>query len=197
LTLRRGEEVHYDTLVTTMPIPEFINRCSDLPSSMKRVASGLAYVSVYNVNLGVAREGVSEGHWIYFPEREYPFYRVGFPMNFSASLSPPGSSSLYVEISHHPEESAPEEKLLKEVREGLIQAGVLLPQDEVVVSHVHDIHYAYVIFNRYRQRHLPSLLQALARRGIYSIGRYGAWEHTSMEDAIWQGRETAERLLEG
>jgi hypothetical protein len=43
---------------------------------------------------------------------------------------------------------------------------------------------------------LPEILLELERRGIYSIGRYGRWEHTSMEDAISQGRQTAARLME-
>jgi protoporphyrinogen oxidase len=51
-----------------------------------------------------------------------------------------------------------------------------------------------VYFDRHRARALPAILSELERRGIYSIGRYGAWEHTSMEDAISQGKRLAERL---
>lgn len=197
LTLVSGQRVDYDTLVSTMPLPEFISRCIDLPVSMKKAALGLEYVSIYNINLGIARKTISKKHWIYFPEKEYPFYRVGFPMNFSSSLVPKGMSSLYVEISHLPQESIPKKRLLKDAREGLIRSGVLSKKDEIIVSHLNDIHYAYVIFNPFRQKNLPSLLQNLAQRGIHSIGRYGAWEHTSMEDALSQGWETAKTILNG
>ncbi len=74
------------------------------------------------------------------------------------------------------------------------RAGLLLPDDEIVVADVKDLHYAYVYFDRHRARAVPAILAELERRGIYSIGRYGAWEHTSMEDAIGQGKRLAERL---
>ena len=54
--------------------------------------------------------------------------------------------------------------------------------------------FARVSFDRLRARALPAILAEFERRGIYSIGRDGAWEHTSMEDAISQGKRLAERL---
>jgi len=80
--------------------------------SIDEAAEGLRCVSVYNVNLGVAQEKVSDKHWIYFPEQEFPFYRVGFPTNFSPSLGPPGCSSLYVEVSHQPTRAVPEATII-------------------------------------------------------------------------------------
>jgi hypothetical protein len=69
-----------------------------------------------------------------------------------------------------------------------------LANDRLVVSDVKDLRYAYVLFDRHRARVLPAILAELERLGIYSIGRYGRWEHTSMEDAIGQGMQLAERL---
>ncbi len=189
-----GRVEEYETLVSTIPIPELIHRCTDLTPALKDAATGLRCVSVYNVNLGVSREGVSDQHWIYFPEPDYPFYRAGFPMNFSPSLGRPGCSSLYVEISHQPTEVIPPAALLRQVREGMERAGIFRRDDEIVVADVRDIRYAYVLFDKHRARVLPSLLSELERRGIHSIGRYGRWEHTSMEDAISQGKTLAERL---
>ncbi len=193
---QRGEsrEEHYESLVSTIPVPELTRRCLDFPAHLKEAAQGLRWVSVYNVNLGVSREQVSDKHWLYFPEPEYPFYRVGFPMNFSPSLGRAGCSSMYVEMSHRPSERQTPEQLIARARAGMEQAGILRPDDEIVVADVKDLHYAYVYFDRHRARALPAILDELERRGIYSIGRYGRWEHTSMEDAIGQGRQLAERL---
>ncbi len=193
-TFQDGRVEDYETLVSTIPVPELVRRCTDLPQTIRDAAAGLRCVSVYNVNLGVARERVSDHHWIYFPEPEYPFYRAGFPMNFSPALGPPGCSSLYVEISHQPTETVPPAELIRRIRVGLEKAGIFRPDDEIVVADVRDIKYAYVLFDRHRARALPAILEELARRGIYSIGRYGRWEHTSMEDAIAQGKALAETL---
>ena len=193
---RNGKNLttHYESLVSTIPVPELVRRCIDLPAHLKEAATGLRWVSVYNLNMGVAREHISDKHWLYFPEPEYPFYRVGFPMNFSPALGQAGCSSMYIEISHRPTERKSLEELVTAARSGLERAGILRPTDEIVVADVKDLHYAYVYFDRHRARALPAILAELERRGIYSIGRYGAWEHTSMEDAIGQGKRLAERL---
>jgi protoporphyrinogen oxidase len=143
-----------------------------MPTHLKEGAEELRWVSVYNLNMAVGREQVSDKHWLYFPEPEYPFYRIGFPMNFSPALGRSGCSSMYVEMSHRPSEQHSHEELLSRARSGMERAGILRSEDEIVVADVKDLRYAYV----------------------YSIGRYGAWEHTSMEDAIGQGKQLAERL---
>ncbi|SLM46403.1 putative Amine oxidase [Nitrospira japonica] len=193
---RRGESrtEHYESLVSTIPVPELVRRCPDFPQRLKEAAAGLRWVSVYNVNLGVSREQVSDKHWIYFPESGYPFYRVGFPMSFSPSLGRSGCSSMYVEISHRPAEQRAPEQLIEQARSGLEQAGILRPDDDLVVADVKDLRYAYVYFDRHRAKAIPAILAELERRGIHSIGRYGRWEHTSMEDAIGQGKRLAEQL---
>jgi protoporphyrinogen oxidase len=188
----RTEE--YDRIISTIPLPELVRRCVDLPASMRELAGTLRWVSVYNVNLAVARERVSDKHWIYFPEHRYPFYRAGFPMNFSQSMGRPGCSSLYVEISHRPTEKESETALIERVRRGLEEARVLHSTDDLIMSDVKDLYYAYVLFDQYRGRAVKELLAELERRGISSIGRYGLWEHTSMEDAIAQGQQIAMRL---
>jgi len=193
-TFSDGRVEEYETLVSTVPVPELVRRCTDLPKATREAAGGLRCASVYNVNLGIARAKVSDKHWIYFPEPEFPFYRVGFPMNFSPSLGPPGCSSLYVEVSHQPTHAVPEAALIQRIRNGLERAGIFQPDDELVVADVKDIRYAYVLFDKHRACALPAILEELARRGIHSIGRYGRWEHTSMEDAMAQGKQLAEQL---
>ncbi|TLY33136.1 MAG: protoporphyrinogen oxidase, partial [Nitrospirae bacterium] len=135
-TFSDGRVEEYETLVSTVPVPELVRRCTDLPKATREAAGGLRCASVYNVNLGIARAKVSDKHWIYFPEPEFPFYRVGFPMNFSPSLGPPGCSSLYVEVSHQPTHAVPEAALIQRIRNGLERAGIFQPDDELVVADV-------------------------------------------------------------
>ncbi|MFZ3091570.1 MAG: FAD-dependent oxidoreductase [Nitrospirota bacterium] len=194
LTFTNGNTAEYDYLVSTMPLPELIRICDDIPSNIRLLAKGLKYVSVYDINLGIRREKISDKHWIYFPEKEHPFYRIGFPMNFSKSLAPEGCSSMYVEISHKDGREIPKERLINDAVNGLIKAGILRKDDEIAVKDVIDIRYAYTIYDRHRQKAVPVIQKYLGEKGIFPIGRYGAWEHTSMEDAIYQGKVTAQRL---
>jgi hypothetical protein len=56
-----------------------------------------------------------------------------------------------------------------------------------------DLHYAYVYFDRHRARAVPAILAELERRGIYSIGRYGAWGYL-YGGCDQSGKRLAERL---
>lgn len=194
VVLSDGRSEYYQTLVSTVPLPELIVRIKDCPVRIREAAKGLKYTSVYNINIGIDRDGISEKHWVYFPEREFPFYRVGFPMNFSKNIVPSGMSSIYIEVSHNPRETIRDEMLHKKVINGLRKCSILKPGDRIVVSDIQDIHCAYVIYDRHRQKVLPAIHEYLNKNDIYSIGRYGTWEYSPMEAAILQGREVAERV---
>jgi protoporphyrinogen oxidase len=194
VTFDTGYTAWYDSLVSTIPLPELVRMIKDVPAGIADAAAGLRYVSVYDVNLGVARADLSPYHWIYFPEGEFPFYRVGFLNGFSEAMAPPGCSSIYVEISHRPDERLSAEMLVERARDGLVRCGILRPEDYVPVKDVLDIKYAYVVFDAYHKAAVPAIKSYLESKGIISIGRYGGWEYSSMEDAILEGRRTAGRL---
>ena len=193
VTFSTGYTAPYDTLISTIPLPELAAMIKGAPGEIKEMARRLRYVSVYDVSLGVCRADVTPYHWIYFPEEEYPFYRAGSMTNFSSAMAPPGHSALYVEVSHKPETRHDEAALIDGCIDGLVRARVLRDEDEIPVRRVDDIKYAYVVPDAHSEAAVPAIMEYLNGRGIYSIGRYGAWEYSSMEDAILEGRDMAQR----
>ncbi|HEY3347409.1 MAG TPA: FAD-dependent oxidoreductase [Nitrospirota bacterium] len=189
-----GYSAWYDSLVNTMPLAELLDIITDAPGELKEAAAKLRYTSVYDISLGVAREEISPYHWIYFPGGEFSFYRAGILSNFASDMAPKGSSGLYVEVSHRPESVIPEEELVEKSISGLVSAGVLREDDEIPVRDVSDIKYAYVVMDAHSMKAVPAIHGWLHEKGIHSIGRYGAWEYSSMEDAILEGRAVSERV---
>jgi protoporphyrinogen oxidase len=162
------------------------------PHEVKDLRKGLRYVSVININLGVGRDGISDQHWVYFPDPSYPFYRVGFLSNLSPHMAPKGTSALSVEISHLPSTSPSLEKLREQAVAALVACGILRTDDTILAEKTIFIRHAYVIYDRFRSQHLPRIIQFLRTNKIYPLGRYGRWEYSTMEDAILQGKEAAE-----
>jgi protoporphyrinogen oxidase len=148
-----------------------------------------------NINFGIEGRNVSERHWIYFPERKFSFYRVGFPHNFSPHQAPRNCSSVNVEISYTRENPVSVKKAVRQSREDLIKAKILHKADKIVVEKSLQIPCAYVIYDHERNERLRVIQKFLDENGIYSVGRYGAWEYSSMEDAILHGKRTADALL--
>jgi protoporphyrinogen oxidase len=192
--LKNGREERYDALVTTLPLPWTFRMLKDVPETLVHIAQKLSAVSVLNINLGIDRPDVSNQHWIYYPENEYIFSRVGFPMNFSKAVAPEGTSSMYIEITHQPGENMDIEEATRRSVSDLERCGILRKGDRILTRHVLDIKYAYVVFDEHRQTHLQTLIQYLESRDIHTAGRYGQWDYFSMEDSILSGKAAAERV---
>lgn len=192
--LQDGTRQGFDQIISTIPLPELIGITNGLPEWLAESARHLRYISVYDINIGIKRDEISDKHWIYFPEPEFIFYRVGFPMNFSKDMVPPGTSSIYAEVSHIPGEHIQEDILRKKVLDGLRLSGILKDNDEILVMDIKDIKYAYAIYDIFRRDNIEKIKGYFEEYGIYTTGRYGSWEHSSMEDAIIQGREVAKKI---
>jgi len=190
-----GKEVEYEAMISTAPLPELLTLLDPSPPWANRGVKALKWVSVWVLNLGVRRQGVSDQHWIYFPEREFPFFRVGCYSAFGPHLVPAGCSSLYVEIPGHTVNQMGEENCIRETLHALVRCGILRSAGEVEVVFPLEIPVAYVIHDRERLQLLPTILDQLQEWGIHCAGRYGSWGYGTMEDAIIQGREVASRLL--
>jgi protoporphyrinogen oxidase len=182
----------YEHLVSTIPLPELLTLIRDLPASIASLKEGLRHVSVLDVNVGIGGDGFSDQHWIYFPHSDVAFYRVGFYSNFSSNLAPPFCSSVYAEVSYLPGGPFSKTEMVERVYAGLEKSGFLKGRDSIVVDNVVEIPYAYVIHDTFRHTNLPRIFDFLSSHGIYSVGRFGGWTYSSMEDALLQGKEVAE-----
>lgn len=190
-----GETLRWDRLVVTVPLPRFLGMVRGGPTGLSALAERLDWSVVGCLNLGIDRREVGDGaHWIYFPDAGAPFYRVGFPSNFSAAVAPPGTSSLYVEFGLKRGESPAPSDLEAAALESLRRESILRPSDRVVVRDWIRIDPGYVIFDWERQSALAEAVPVLRGAGVHLAGRYGAWTYSYMERAILDGMETAARL---
>lgn len=188
-------EVRYERLVSTLPLAELLDISGPHPAGVRAARAKLRWNTVYNLNLGVARANVSDKHWIYFPEDKYPFYRVGFSSNFSPNLGPRGTSSLYIEVSRRPSERVDLDALERQVMAGLRSSGVLKSSDRVAQRVWLPIPCAYVVYDFERTPAVTAIFPYLRGLGVDSIGRYGGWKYSFMEETILDGKRCAERLL--
>jgi protoporphyrinogen oxidase len=190
-----GETLEYERLVSTIPLDSLLAILDPVPDPVFVSAPRrLHAIRVVSFNLGIERERVLPGHWVYFPEPEFPFYRVVSASNYAERVAPRGCSSLSVEVARRRDEPVDLEALRAEVLEGLARARILRSSDRILAEETRVLDPAYVIHDHQRRHTVPRVLAALQRYGIVSTGRYGAWEYGSMETALRQGHQAAERV---
>lgn len=190
-----GTKDTYKNMVSTIPLNELIYIIEDIPKVIKEQTSKLRFNSVLNINFGVNNDDISDKHWIYFPEEDYIFYRIGFASNFSRTMAPKGCSSIYTEISYSnemPLKYGTPRDIKRKVYNDLLKSKILKVDDKIVCSHIITIKPAYVIYDKNWKSVRCYLFNYLKGRGVISIGRYGAWEYSAMEDAILQGKSASE-----
>ncbi len=189
-----GSTEKYNTLINTMPLNIFLSLTQSTTQNFAHASKKLLCNSVVNFNLGIKRENFSDKHWIYYPEKQYPFYRIGFSHNFAHSMAPQGHSSLYGEFSHL---QKPPHEVQQMLATALEQTKKLLKIEdhELATEKIITIPHAYVIFDRWRDTNLPKILTALLDKDIHSIGRYGGWKYSSMQEGLLEGKSMAEKII--
>jgi len=188
------EKIPYSHLVSTMPLPELVKIIEPCPTEVRQAGKRLRWNSVSCINLGINRIVETRKHWIYFPEKRFIFYRVGFYHNFSSALVPKGCSSMYIEIAHRPNEFFDTKKIMPKVYNDLRNCGILRESDKILVTNVLEMPYAYVIYDKEHLSALTIIKRFLQANGIFSIGRFGAWRYSYMEESILDGKNIAEIL---
>ena len=131
---------------------------------------------------------------VYVPEPEFCFYRFGFYSEFAPYSCPSNETNIYTETSYSKNSKPDFKKIEKDTISGLCKAGVINDESDVVMTKALNLNPAYVIFDHKRNASVETIQAFLKENNIASIGRYGAWEYSSMEDAILIGKKTAEEL---
>lgn len=184
-------EQPFDVLVSSIPLPALLRLLEPLPSAVAEAAARLRSTHLHYLDLGLRVPNQNPYHWIYVPEARHPFYRVGCYSHFSEKLAPPGKSSLYVELCDRRAQTLPQ--ALESVLPGLKELGLLRSAEDIELARLRTLDHAYVIYDHHYRPALDTIEPFLHEQRIVSSGRYGAWNYSSMEDALLMGRDAAAR----
>ena len=194
IVLKDGARVRYDRLVSTMPLVELLNKMKALPDRIAAAGKKLNWTDIIVYNLTV-RGRTKRYNWIYFPDKSLPFFRMGNYTTVKRSFAPKGMQSLYVEVSRRLDRN-PDLPSADDILEGLKSVKVVDRDAELASQLITPLRYSYVIYDHERQASVSVIQDFLKSKNIHSIGRYGAWEYSSMEDAMSEGKTCAKELMQ-
>src|SRR5688572_21547856 len=200
-----GEVVKYDALISTMPIDKLCNDMlnGDVPREIKRSTASLRHSGGYMVGIGIKQPCPSTKSWMYFPEENCPFYRVTYLSNYSPYMTPDKDThySLLCEVSYSEFKPVDGKRIVDDVVQGLINAGMLKERDrdDIVDTWVYDAKYSYPTPTVERDGILSEAIPFLERHDIYSRGRFGMWKYevANTDHSLMQGVELINRLING
>lgn len=183
----KGKKIKYDYLINTAPLNQFLDIMEE--EKYKSLINKLSYNKVLVFNLGFNAPSNYKEHWVYYPDKNINFYRVGFYNNILNS----DKLSLYVEIGFAKDDNIDIKTELNKTLENLEKVGIVDNHELISYSTV-VMDPAYVHIKSTTNDEINNLMEELEKNNIYSIGRYGAWTYCSMEDSMISAKQLANNL---
>lgn len=187
-----GSKINYEYLINSSPLNDFLAYFEG--EEFVNLRNSLSYNKVLVFNLGFNKKSkYTEEHWMYIPDKNVNFYRIGFYDNILDA----DKLSMYIEIGYGKDAVITKEDVDTQLRvtlENLLKLGII---DEDMKLEEHStiiMSPAYVHINTETEKKIQDFKDKEAKNNIYTIGRYGAWTYCSMEDCMIAAKELAESL---
>lgn len=180
IVITNRRKIKYDNLISTIPFPELLYKCG-LDFDKQKFTSNKVLV----FNIGFDSKGADTlNSWVYFPENDYIFYRIGYYDNIMNA----DKMSIYVEIGiSDMDNNISTDTYMDIILKDLKKCGIVQEQ-KVVDYQAILMNPAYVHINKACMSEVARLKEQLQGFNIYSIGRYGSWTYCSIEDNIKEAK---------
>ena len=190
--LSNGEVIQYENLINTIPFNQFLMLFSNPKYS--ELSNNLTYNKVLVFNLGFNKKSkYDKEHWIYIPDKNINFYRIGFYDNILNS----DKLSMYIEIGYSKDKNIGEKEIKNQLDltlENLRKMQVIDDSFELVAHESIIMDPAYVHINTENNLQIKTIMKELQTNNIFSIGRYGGWTYCSMEDCMIEAKNLNTKL---
>jgi protoporphyrinogen oxidase len=146
----------------------------------------------------VERARVTDRDWIWFPEGQWPFYRVSEPTRSRRDVAPPGTSVLQAEVACDLGDAtwrASDAELGARVLPRLA-AALALDRSELRPLAVQRAPRAYPVLLEAERAHWERDPWRTAAPNLVLAGRLGEHRHALMHDAYRSGLAAAERVID-
>ena len=192
VTLSTKEVISYNNLINTIPFNKFLSLLNI--QEYTNFSNELSYNKVLVFNLGFDKKSTyNNTDWIYFPDKNINFYRAGFYDNILST----DKLSMYIEIGYSKESIIDESTINKELSltlDNLKKCKIIDDTFKLVKYESIIMDPAYVHIDTEHDKKVKQIINELETKNVYSVGRYGSWTYSSMEDAMLQSKELVEKL---
>lgn len=177
-------DIEYEYLISTIPLNTLLNISNTIYDK-----SIYSYNKVLVFNLGFDKPSTVDYHWIYIPQKDICFYRVGFYDNILNE----NRCSLYVEIGLNSDINVNIGEYIERVLNDLKKINIisdhnLISYQEIVMSP------AYVHLSKKSNEDSKKQIDILNNYNIFPIGRYAEWTYCSIEDNMLSAQNCVSKI---
>lgn len=174
-----GQEVHADYFLSTMPITT-LNAC--LPEPIK-AWEPLKYRSIIILFIKLNKPKVLDGLWTWFPEKQYPFYRIAEYKNALPDLAPKDKTLISIEFACNQNDQLTQknpQELFDLIQKDLKTLYNLDQNDVLGFDLKHSLH-AYPILQKNSEEQQRNLTHQTPYENLFLAGRTGNFQYKMTE----------------
>ncbi len=187
----------YETLASTISIFDLVNILKvDIPEEVKKAVQGLRYNQMAIVLVGLNKIKFNDLTAIYVSDKKSLAHRYCFSAGFADSLSPPGCSSIFAEITFNsdvPKEKIENKEVIDKTVLWLIEEG-FIEKSDVCETDIKHIKYAYPVYDLNYVQNMKTIYEYFDSIELNILGRFAQFIYINSDVCISNAKKLAEKL---
>jgi len=189
-----------ETVVSSIPLSALSGLVFPGDAAVAEEASRLRLRDLALVFLVLRQEKVTDDHWIFFPERRYPFNRMFEQKSMDPGLGPADRAAVCCDLTCDMGDevwSAPDDVLVRRCLDALVETGLTTP-DRFEAGSVRRFRSFYPMYTvDYRERVGRVYERLRAADNLVLTGRLGMFNYNNSDHCLDMGRFIASEMGEG
>jgi len=177
VTTRDSVEHGYDKLISTIPLNRLLAMCGTHVQELPYLHGVVVNVGCQYVNF--------PGQWMYVPNSDIGFHRIGNYTAVDKTLAPPGKHLVYLDANAHKDDVGAVMANAGKLVSDAVGAGFIDGVEDWYDAR--EIPVAYTFTRQGQKGEIAGHLEQLSASGVYSIGGYGRWSYQGMMADIEEG----------
>jgi protoporphyrinogen oxidase len=196
----QAERIPCATLVSSVPMSALARLLHPGDALVEAEVAQLRLRDLALVYLVLGQDRLVDDHWIFFPEKRYPFNRLFEQKSMDPSLGPPGMTAVCCDLTCDEGDavwSAPDEDLVRRCMDALVEAGLTTPEKlrSGFVRRFRSFYPMYTVDYRDRLGRVYGRLKQADN--LVLTGRVGMFNYNNSDHCLDMGRFIAAGMAAG
>lgn len=194
-------EIEFDNLVESVPLTEVVELFSPrLSPQVYSSIKNLRHRSQVYLFITLDKDSITKDQWIYFPNKEIPFGRSSEMKNFSATMSPEGKTSIFVEFfcNENDEIWNMDKAKLSDLTISQFEKMKFFNIKEVRNTYLIKKKNVYPVYDLDYEKYLKIVKNELDKfKNLFYIGRPGRFRYNNQDHSLEMGILAAKSIING